>query len=108
VRGLPLVDAAAMGGQALTTDPACQLVLARVVETMLGQLVSTTAGPARTCSPPCGPSWSITGRSRLRPRLHIHRHTLRARMTRIQDLIDADLGSAHVRAELLLALSAAG
>ncbi|MER6631097.1 PucR family transcriptional regulator ligand-binding domain-containing protein [Streptomyces sp. NPDC000987] len=37
--------------------------------------------------------------------LGVHRHTLRARMTRVQGLIAADLESAHVRAELLLALT---
>ncbi|MFE7327024.1 PucR family transcriptional regulator [Streptomyces sp. NPDC057565] len=38
--------------------------------------------------------------------LEVHRHTLRSRMERIQTLLGVDLGSAHVRAELLLALAA--
>ncbi|MFE2092871.1 PucR family transcriptional regulator [Streptomyces sp. NPDC059460] len=38
--------------------------------------------------------------------LGVHRHTLRARVERVQLLLPADLESAHVRAELLLALSA--
>ncbi|MGI5459206.1 PucR family transcriptional regulator [Streptomyces sp. CA-249302] len=37
--------------------------------------------------------------------LGVHRHTLRSRMERVQGLLDTDLESAHVRAELLLALS---
>ncbi|WP_439678156.1 PucR family transcriptional regulator [Embleya sp. MST-111070] len=35
----------------------------------------------------------------------VHRHTLRSRMDRIQAVLGADLDSAHVRAELLLALA---
>ncbi|MFF3332785.1 PucR family transcriptional regulator [Streptomyces sp. NPDC002888] len=38
--------------------------------------------------------------------LGVHRHTLRSRMERVRGLLGADLDSAHVRAELLLALSA--
>ncbi|MFF4801073.1 PucR family transcriptional regulator [Streptomyces sp. NPDC002144] len=38
--------------------------------------------------------------------LGVHRHTLRSRMERVRSLLGADLDSAHVRAELLLALSA--
>lgn len=38
--------------------------------------------------------------------LGVHRHTLRNRMERVQSLLGADLDSAHVRAELLLAFSA--
>lgn len=38
--------------------------------------------------------------------LGVHRHTLRSRIERVQSLLAADLDSAHVRAELLLALSA--
>ncbi|MGY4739161.1 PucR family transcriptional regulator [Streptomyces sp. ATMOS53] len=38
--------------------------------------------------------------------LGVHRHTLRSRMERVRSVLGADLDSAHVRAELLLALSA--
>ncbi|KAA0024836.1 PucR family transcriptional regulator [Antrihabitans cavernicola] len=38
--------------------------------------------------------------------LGVHRHTLRSRIARIEDLLDCDLGQARVRAELLLALLA--
>ncbi|WP_436846920.1 PucR family transcriptional regulator [Streptomyces atratus] len=38
--------------------------------------------------------------------LEVHRHTLRSRMERIQTLLGVDLDSAHVRAEMLLALAA--
>jgi purine catabolism regulator len=38
--------------------------------------------------------------------LGVHRHTLRSRIERVQHLLSTDLDSAHVRAELLLALSA--
>lgn len=38
--------------------------------------------------------------------LGVHRHTLRSRMERVRGLVGGDLDSAHVRAELLLALSA--
>ncbi|MFD5813922.1 PucR family transcriptional regulator [Streptomyces sp. NPDC127038] len=37
--------------------------------------------------------------------LGVHRHTLSARMERVRGLLGVDLDSAHVRAELLLALS---
>ncbi|WP_216896380.1 PucR family transcriptional regulator [Nocardia alni] len=38
--------------------------------------------------------------------LGVHRHTLRKRMTQVQELLGVDLGVARVRAELLLALLA--
>ncbi|WP_264024909.1 helix-turn-helix domain-containing protein [Mycolicibacterium insubricum] len=38
----------------------------------------------------------------------MHRHTLRARLARIEELLGVDLGSARVRGELLLALLADG
>lgn len=38
--------------------------------------------------------------------LGVHRHTLRNRVARAEELLEVDLGSAHVRAELLLALLA--
>lgn len=38
--------------------------------------------------------------------LGIHRHTLRARIARIEEILDCDLGHARVRAEILLALLA--
>lgn len=37
-------------------------------------------------------------------RLGVHRHTLRGRITRAEEILDLDLGSARVRAELLLAM----
>ncbi|MDJ0392893.1 PucR family transcriptional regulator [Rhodococcus sp. G-MC3] len=39
-------------------------------------------------------------------RLGIHRHTLRARIARIEEVLECDLGQARVRAEILLALLA--
>ncbi|MEV7739535.1 helix-turn-helix domain-containing protein [Streptomyces sp. NPDC088921] len=38
--------------------------------------------------------------------LGVHRHTLRSRIERVRGLLGADLDSAHVRAELVLASSA--
>ncbi len=38
--------------------------------------------------------------------LGVHRHTLRGRISRIEDLLDVDLASARVRAELLLSILA--
>jgi purine catabolism regulator len=40
--------------------------------------------------------------------LGVHRHTLRGRMDRIRTLLGVDLDDAHVRAELLLALTSVG
>ncbi|MGV9795028.1 PucR family transcriptional regulator [Gordonia sp. NPDC003422] len=38
--------------------------------------------------------------------LGVHRHTLRSRLLKIRDIVDCDLDSARVRAELLLAITA--
>jgi purine catabolism regulator len=106
VRGLPIIDASALGGRLLTTDPASRPALSRVADALLRPLVEHDHR--------AGTDLVATLRAFLEHHghvestaafLHIHRHTLRARMTRIQNTIDADLDSAYVRAELLLALT---
>jgi purine catabolism regulator len=101
-----LVDAAGMAGHVLIADPAARVVLARLADTLLGPLVEhdrrTGAGMLTTLRTFLDHNGNIGTAAAA---LAIHRHTLRARIGRIREILDVDLDSAHVRAELLLALS---
>ena len=105
-QGRFLVDGATLGGSLLASEPATRAVLVRLAETMVrplaehdertgSQLVDTTHaflehhGQVEAAAAALG----------------VHRHTLRARMVRVRSLLAVDLDSAHVRAELLLALT---
>jgi purine catabolism regulator len=101
-----LVDASSMAGSVLIADPATRVVLSRLADTLLGPLVeydrrtgSAMLATLRTFLDHNGNIGTAASA------LGIHRHTLRARVERIREILDVELDSAHVRAELLLALS---
>ena len=100
-----MLDAARMAGRTLLEDPATRAAL--------GQLAGTLIAPLHASDPALVTSlraflehhghWEAAATA-----AGVHRHTLRARLARIEELLGVDLGSARVRAELLLALLAGG
>ncbi len=108
-RGVGLSDAADLGGFLLVADPAAGPVLAA--------LAAATIGPLAEHDRRTGSDLVATLRAFLdnhgqlelaAAAAGVHRHTMRARMDRISELAAIDLSSAHVRAELLLAMTAWG
>ncbi|BBZ68842.1 putative regulatory protein [Mycolicibacterium insubricum] len=103
--GGEVLDAARMAGRTLLEDPATRAAL--------GQLAGTLIAPLHDADPALVTSlraflehhghWEAAATA-----AGVHRHTLRARLARIEELLGVDLGSARVRAELLLALLADG
>ncbi|WP_340374938.1 PucR family transcriptional regulator ligand-binding domain-containing protein [Streptomyces sp. SS7] len=97
----------ALAGHLLTAVPETRKLLESLAASRLGPLATYDAdngtdlfASLRTFLEHNG-QWEAASTA-----LGIHRHTLRSRMDRIQSLLGADLDSAHVRAELLLASSA--
>ncbi|MFB7617494.1 PucR family transcriptional regulator [Kitasatospora sp. NPDC056181] len=102
-----LVDYESLAGQVLIADPDTRAVLAGLAQTRLGPLAAhdRTHGSElllslRTFLEHHG-HWESAATA-----LGIHRHTLRGRLDKARTLLAVDLDSAHVRAELLLALTA--
>ncbi|MEU9246893.1 PucR family transcriptional regulator ligand-binding domain-containing protein [Streptomyces sp. NPDC048385] len=96
-----------LAGHLLTGVPETRKLLESLAEARLGPLATYDAGNGtdllaslRTFLEHNG-QWEAASTA-----LGVHRHTLRSRVGRVQSLLGADLDSAHVRAELLLALSA--
>ena len=107
VRGGGCVEAESMAGHALIALPATRAVLDGLAEKRLRPLAdadrlagSDLVGTLRAFLEHNG-HWEAAASS-----LGIHRHTLNKRVGRIQVLLGVDLDSAHVRAELLLCLTA--
>ncbi|MER6983178.1 helix-turn-helix domain-containing protein, partial [Streptomyces carpinensis] len=97
----------ALAGHVLLTTPGTRTVLESIAQARLAPLAAHDAahgtellGSLRAFLEHNG-QWEAASVS-----LGVHRHTLRNRMDRAQSLLGVDLDSAHVRAELLLALSA--
>jgi purine catabolism regulator len=102
-RGVELVRFESLAGQVLSAEPATRTVLADLAEARLRPLADADqdlVGTLRAFLEHHG-QWAPAATA-----LGVHRHTLRGRMDRIRALLDVDLDSAHVRAELLLALVA--
>ncbi|WP_460406857.1 PucR family transcriptional regulator, partial [Actinophytocola sediminis] len=108
-RGGALVRFESLAGQVLAATPQAHAALAELAEIRLRPLADADRET--------GSDLVATLRAFLEHHGHVeaaaaalgvHRHTLRARMDRIRHLLDVDLDSAHVRAELLLALVAWG
>ncbi|GAA3551540.1 PucR family transcriptional regulator [Amycolatopsis ultiminotia] len=106
-RNVPLVEFGSLAGQVLSTHPDTRAVLAVLAESRLR--------PLADCDRRTGAELVTTLRAFLEHNghgeaaaaaLNVHRHTLRNRVERIGQLLGVDLGSAHVRAELLLSLVA--
>lgn len=91
----------------LTATPETRKILATLAETLLAPLAAhdTAHGTDLLHSLRAflehNGQWEAASAA-----LGVHRHTLRSRVERVRSLLGADLDSAHVRAELLLASSA--
>ncbi|MFJ1673113.1 PucR family transcriptional regulator [Streptomyces bottropensis] len=107
-RGSPaVVPFESLAGRMLTATPETRKVLATLAETQLAPLAAhdTAHGTDLIHSLRAflehNGQWEAASAA-----LGVHRHTMRSRIERVRGLLGADLDSAHVRAELLLALSA--
>jgi len=104
--GADLVSFATLAGQTLATSSEVRAALESLAETRLGPLAEydTRHGTELVASLRAflehHGQWEAASAA-----LSVHRHTLRSRVERIQQVLGTDLDSAHVRAELLLALS---
>ncbi|GEL17825.1 PucR family transcriptional regulator [Pseudonocardia asaccharolytica] len=106
-RGTELFDAAGLAGQVLAGEPATRAVLAGLARARLGPLAEHDRRTGAELVASLRAFLEHHGQlEAASAELGVHRHTLRARIDRIRELLDVDLGSAHVRAELLLALVA--
>jgi PucR family transcriptional regulator, purine catabolism regulatory protein len=96
-----------LAGHLLSAVPETRKVLQSLAETRLAPLAAYDSGHGTDLLTSLraflehNGQWETASRA-----LGVHRHTLRGRMDRVRSLLGADLDSAHVRAELLLALSA--
>ncbi|WP_225839625.1 PucR family transcriptional regulator [Streptomyces sp. NK08204] len=102
-----VVHFASLAGQTLVTAPETRRVLESLAEARLRPLAeydrdngTELLASLRSFLEHNG-QWEAASAG-----LGVHRHTLRSRMTRVQTVLGTDLESAHVRAELLLALTA--
>lgn len=102
-----LVSYESLAGRLLAATPETRKVLATLAEAQLAPLSAhdTAHGTdlldsLRTFLEHNG-GWEAASAA-----LGVHRHTLRSRIERVRSLLGADLDSAHVRAELLLAFCA--
>jgi PucR family transcriptional regulator, purine catabolism regulatory protein len=100
-RDVPLVHFTDLAGHVLAATPETQAVLADLARVRLRPLDGTDlTGTLRAFLAHNGHAETASAA------LGVHRHTLRARLDRIRELLDVDLDDAYVRAELLLALTA--
>jgi PucR family transcriptional regulator, purine catabolism regulatory protein len=105
-QGRRIVDAATLGGSVLTAEPATRAVLGRLAETMVRPLAEHDERTGSRLVDTMHAFLEHHGQvEAAAAALGIHRHTMRARMDRVRSLLAVDLDSAHVRAELLLALT---
>lgn len=105
-RGVRLADATDLGGFLLVADPAARAVLTTLADTTLGPLAEHDRRTGSELVATLRAFLDNHGQIEMAAAaVGVHRHTLRARMDRIVELTGIDLGSAHVRAELLLALN---
>ncbi|MFC5993140.1 PucR family transcriptional regulator [Pseudonocardia hispaniensis] len=106
-RGTELVDADGLAGQVLAGEPATREVLAELARARLGPLAEHDRRTGAELVASLRAFLEHHGQfEAASAALGVHRHTLRSRIDRIRELLGVDLDSAHVRAELLLALVA--
>jgi PucR family transcriptional regulator, purine catabolism regulatory protein len=105
-RRCPVVAFDELAGMALVTSPASRAVLDQVAAARLAPLAAhdrrhgTTLVVSLRAFLEHHGQWESAATA-----LGVHRHTLRTRIVRAQQVLDCDLDDAHVRAELLLSLS---
>lgn len=103
--GGPAADADALTGRSLLGEPAVRAAVAEIAQRVVTPLrdYDTEHGTHLLVSLraylECHGHWEAAGAV-----LGVHRHTLRSRIARVQEVARVDLASATVRAELLLAL----
>ncbi|MQY40375.1 hypothetical protein SRB17_84080 [Streptomyces sp. RB17] len=96
-----------LAGHVLLATPGSRTVLESIARTRLAPLAAYDAANATELLSSLraflehNGQWEAASAS-----LGVHRHTLRSRMERVQSVLGVGLDSAHVRAELLLALCA--
>lgn len=104
-RDVAAIDFASLAGQVLVSAPETRTVLADIAEHRLRPLADRDARRGTELVPTLRAflehhgHWESAAAS-----LGVHRHTLRNRVARAEEILEVDLSSAHVRAELLLAL----
>jgi purine catabolism regulator len=105
-RDVPLVRFDSLAGQVLSATPATRAALAELAETRLRPLADADREGGTELVETLRAFLEHNGHGEsASAALGVHRHTLRGRMDRVRTLLDVDLDSAHVRAELLLALT---
>ncbi|WP_033289175.1 PucR family transcriptional regulator [Amycolatopsis jejuensis] len=97
----PLVEFATLAGRVLSGHPETRAVLDALAESRFRPLAGTDLVASLQAFLEHHGQWEAASAA-----LGVHRHTLRSRMERIEGLLGVDLGSAQVRAELLLSLTA--
>lgn len=107
-RGCPdLVAFESLAGRTLAAAPETRAALQAIAEARLGPLAAYDARRGAELVASLRAFLEHNGQWEAAAAvLGVHRHTLRGRLERIRELLGIDLDSAHVRAELLLALSA--
>ncbi|MBE8515962.1 PucR family transcriptional regulator [Amycolatopsis sp. H6(2020)] len=106
-RGARLVEFSTLAGHVLAGVPESRKALAALAETHLRPLADVDQRTGTDLVPTLRAFLEHNGQwEAASVALGVHRHTLRNRMTRIEQLLGVDLASAHVRAELLLSLVA--
>ncbi|GAB19496.1 putative CdaR family transcriptional regulator [Gordonia effusa NBRC 100432] len=105
-RGTP-TDASALVGRTLLASPESRRVLDDLAGIMVDPLIAydrvnnTELLPSLRAYLEANGQWESAAAV-----LGVHRHTLRSRISRAEEVLGCDLGSARVRAELLLAILA--
>ncbi|MFI6435399.1 PucR family transcriptional regulator [Streptomyces sp. NPDC050759] len=105
--GQAVVPFESLAGQLLAATPQTRKILATLAETQLAPLAAHDTAHGTHLLPTLRAFLEHHGQwEAASTALGVHRHTLRSRIERVRVLLGADLDSAHVRAELLLASSA--
>lgn len=104
-----LLEFANLAGRTLLTYPQARAVLDTLGDALIGPLRQHDADNGTELLPSLRAFLEANGHwESAAAVLGVHRHTLRSRVGRIEAVLRCDLGSARVRAELLLALIARG
>ncbi len=104
---LAVVPFESLAGRMLTATPETRKILAMLAETLLAPLAAHDTAHGTDLLHSLRAFLEHNGQwEAASVALGVHRHTLRSRIERVRSLLGADLDSAHVRAELLLASSA--
>lgn len=99
------VEFAAFAGSALLTFPESRRVLDALADTVLTPLVEHDARQGTELVASLRAYLEANGHwESAASTLGVHRHTLRSRIARVEEVLGCDMGVARVRAELLLAI----